>query len=338
MNNNYFCRNVTFMKKNIAVVAGGYSGEYEISISSARRVLENIDREFFNIFLVIIDKENWYCEDDLGNSINLDRTDFTAFSQGERIVFSMALIVIHGSPGENGMLQGFFDMLDIPYSTCPHDTSAVTFNKYFSKLLADSLGLRLSKHFFLTRRDKPDYEEIISALKLPVFVKPNQNGSSVGITKAHNKEELLKAVEYAFSFDSEILLEEFIKGREIACGVIRLDNGLICLPICEIVSKKEFFDYEAKYTQGMADEIIPAPITDELSARCRDLSKQLYDQFNCKGIVRFDYILADETFYFLEVNTVPGLSAGSIVPKMVRAHGWTEKEFYTKIINNTLNQ
>jgi len=324
------------MKKNIALVAGGYSGEYEISINSARRVLENIDREIFEVFLVIINRETWKCEDVNGKSLSLDRTDFTVNTATGKIRFDMAMIIIHGTPGEDGKLQGYFDMIGIPYNTCSHDTAAATFNKYYCKLLVHSLGLSLAKHQFYTKRDQPDPEAIISALGLPLFIKPNQNGSSVGISKAKSKTELISAIDHAFSFDHEILIEEFIEGREITCGVIRLNNELLCLPLCEIVSKKEFFDYEAKYSPGMADELVPAPLTDDLTLRCGEISMKLYNKLNCKGIVRFDYILSNNEFYFLEVNTVPGLSAGSIVPKMVRAHGWTEGEFYTRMIDEIM--
>jgi D-alanine-D-alanine ligase len=324
------------MKKNIALVAGGYSGEYEISINSARRVLANIDRELFEVFLVIINRESWLCEDANGTPFPLDRTDFTIVTASGKLRFDMAMIIIHGTPGEDGKLQGYFDMTGIPYNTCSHDTSAATFNKYYCKLLVHTLGLPLAKHQFYTNRNQPDSDAVIAALGLPLFVKPNQNGSSVGISKAHTKEELEKAIEHAFSCDTEILIEEFIKGREITCGVIRLKNEMLCLPLCEIVSKKEFFDYEAKYTPGMADELVPAPLTDDLADRCTELSRKLYDGLNCKGIVRFDYILSNNEFFFLEVNTVPGLSAGSIVPKMVRAHGWTEGEFYTRMIGEIM--
>lgn len=322
------------MKKNIALIAGGYSGEYEISIASARRIMENIDHDRYQVFLIRIQKESWLAEDADGTPVSLNRTDFTLNLNNGILHFDKAMIIIHGPPGENGMLQGYLDMIGIPYTTCSHDTSAATFNKYYCKLLVKSFGIPLARHLFFTRHHTVNADDIIRELPLPLFVKPNQNGSSVGVRKAKTRESLEEAIAYAFSFDTEILVEETLVGREITCGVLRLGTELVSLPLCEVVSKKEFFDYEAKYSPGMAEERVPAPLTDEVNRKCTEISRFLYEKLNCRGVVRFDYILSGDTFYFLEVNTVPGMSAGSIVPKMVRANGWTEREFYNLLIEN----
>ncbi len=325
------------MKKNIALVAGGYSGEYDISIKSSLQVLRNIDQSVYNVFLVIIKKESWMCVSPEDCVQEIDRKDFSILRDGQKFCFDAAMIVIHGTPGEDGKLQGYFDMLNIPYTTCSQDVSSATFNKYFCKLIVSSFGLPTANFFFYTKHTPIQITEIIDALAYPVFVKPNKNGSSVGVSKAHNLAELDEAITNAFAADDEILVEETIVGREITCGILRDAGELVALPVTEIISKKEFFDYEAKYTPGMAEEVVPADIDEETALRCQEISRNLYTRLNCSGVVRFDYILSDDTFYFLEVNTVPGLSEGSIVPKMVRAFGWTEKELYGKLIENALN-
>ena len=324
------------MKKNIALVAGGYSGEYDISINSSLQVLRNIDMNAWNVFLVILKKDSWMCVSPEDCVQEIDRKDFSIMRNSEKLCFDAAMIVIHGTPGEDGKLQGYFDMINLPYTTCAADISAVTFNKYLCKLLVATSGLPTANFFFYTRTSPIRITEIVDSLALPVFVKPNKNGSSVGVTKAHDLAELDAAITDAFRFDDEILVEEFISGRELTCGVLKDNDELITFPVCEVISKKEFFDYEAKYTPGMAEEVVPAAIDEETSARCQEISRNLYTRLNCKGVVRFDYILSDQIFYFLEVNTVPGLSEGSIVPKMVRAHGWTEGELYSKLIEGCL--
>jgi D-alanine-D-alanine ligase len=320
---------------NIAIVAGGDSGEYEISVKSGRQVELNLDRSRFVPFLIEISKDQWTYSDGK-NSYEIDKNDFSLDLGHERIVFDAVFNAIHGTPGENGRLQGYLDILGVPYTSCDVATSAITFNKGYCKNIVGSYGIDIAKsvHLFKGRGDAR--EAILRDLALPVFIKPNNGGSSVGMSKVNDSEDLEKALEIAFREDNEILAEEFIRGRELTCGVLRSKGEIIAFPVTEIISKKEFFDYEAKYKDGLASEVVPADIPLTVSEKCREISRFLYEKLNCKGVVRFDYIFSKDCFYFLEVNTVPGLTEQSIVPKMTRAHGWTVTELFTRMIEECL--
>lgn len=321
---------------NIAIVAGGDSGEYEISIGSGRQVELHLDRTRFRPFLVIIKGDRWEYSHE-GKNYPVDKNDFSLTIDGEKTRFSAVFNAIHGTPGENGKLQGYFDMLGIPYTSCDLTTSALTFNKGFCKAVVASDGrVNLAKSLHLYRNDAPAAGEVLEHLSLPLFVKPNNGGSSVGMSKVNVAEELDAALQRAFREDNEILAEEYVSGRELTCGVLRSRGEIIALPVTEVISKKEFFDYEAKYTDGLAQEVVPADVPDETARECRDISKFLYQRLNCKGVVRFDYILHDGRFYFLEVNTVPGLSAASIVPKMAKAYGWSMTELFSRLLDEIL--
>jgi D-alanine-D-alanine ligase len=321
---------------NIAIVAGGDSGEYEISIGSGQQVELHLDRSRFNPYLVIIRGDSWVCHHD-GAEYPIDKNDFSLTINGAKTTFSAVFNAIHGTPGENGKLQGYFDMMGIPYSSCDLTTSALTFNKGFCKAVVasfDVVGLARSMHLY--RQDFTAPAEVLGHLSLPVFVKPNNGGSSVGMSKVNHADELDNALQKAFREDSEILVEEFIPGRELTCGVLRTRGEIIALPVTEVISRKEFFDYEAKYTDGLAQEVVPADVPAEVADECRAISHDLYERLNCKGVVRFDYILNNDRFYFLEVNTVPGLSAASIVPKMARAYGWSMTELFSRLLDEIL--
>jgi D-alanine-D-alanine ligase len=320
---------------NIAIVAGGDSGEYEISLKSGRQVEMNLDRSRFIPFLINIRKDKWTHLDG-SDQIDIDKNDFSLSLGNTRIHFDAVFNAIHGTPGENGKLQGYFDILGIPYTSCDVTTSAITFNKSFCKNVVASYGIDTARSVHLFKEEKEVKKTILKKLVLPVFIKPNNGGSSVGMSKVTHPEEIEDALARAFHEDDEILVEEFIEGRELTCGVLRSKGEIINFPVTEIISKKEFFDFEAKYKEGLASEVVPANIPLQFSDECKKISRFLYSRLNCKGVVRFDYIFSNERFFFLEVNTVPGLSEQSIIPKMTRAHGWTVTELYTRLIEECL--
>jgi D-alanine-D-alanine ligase len=320
-------------KRNIALVAGGYSGEYVISIGSASVAETHINPKKYNVYKIIIEREKWYHTTTEGNEIPVDRSDFTLKIGRKKIKFDAVLMIIHGTPGEDGKLQGYFDMLGIPYTSCDAATSALTFNKRFTVATAAFAGINVAKSVHLFKAHPLSIEAISSSLTLPVFVKPNNGGSSIGMSRIEKVEDLAAAIDKAFKEDDQVLVEEFIAGREFTIGVMRTKGKLVVLPICEVVTKKAFFDYEAKY-QGKSEELIPAPIPEKEAKILRGAASRIYDVMNCRGIVRIDFIWSDthNAPYMLEVNTVPGQSAASIVPQMVKAHGWTMPEFYTRQI------
>lgn len=324
------------MKRTIALITGGTSGELEISLKSARMVSKHIDPERYDVFMINLTADRWYgiIGDD---QIEVDKNDFS-LKVGETVYkFDSAFIAIHGTPGEDGKLQGYLDMLNIPYTSCNLFTSSLTFNKYFSNLAVASLGVDVARSCFLQLADKINVTEIVRTCGLPCFVKPNKGGSSVGVSKVKTIEELPDAIQKAFAFDDEVLVQQAISGREITCGLMKTGGRFLTFPLAEIVSKKEFFDYEAKYTDGMADEIIPAPVPGDMASKCVRLSEVLYEKLCCKGVVRFDYIMSGETFYFLEVNTIPGLSESSIVPRMAQAMGLSLGELFSTLIEEAVS-
>lgn len=320
--------------KNIAIVCGGYSGEYEISISSARVVAQNIDTRKYKPYLIIIQQKDWYFENEKGEKFSIDKNDFSLNLGGKKIQFEGVFNAIHGTPGEDGKLQGYFDMLQIPYTSCNQATSALTFNKFFCNRFVQNLGLSVAQSVSFLKNEKINKTEVIEKLKLPVFVKPAESGSSVGVSKVNKIEEFDKAVETAFKEGDRVLVEEYIKGREIACGIFEKGKEIIVFPLTEIISKKEFFDYEAKYNTTLADEITPADVNTDVEQDIKTLSAYLFHQLNCKGFARFDYILTKEDLYFLEVNTIPGLSEASILPQMAEAFGMSKVELFTAALDN----
>jgi D-alanine-D-alanine ligase len=320
-------------KKNIALFMGGNSGEYEVSIGSASVVSRNIDRGKFNVFPILVHGNEWIYLDEDSNRFMIDKNDFSVLVKGKKTRFQGAFIAIHGSPGEDGKLQGYLDLMNVPYTSCDLTVSALTFNKYFCNDLAIRYGANVAKTILLRPRTKWTSTELIRELGLPCFVKPNKSGSSVGVSKVSKEEDFTTAIGNGFIHDNEVLVQEFIKGRELACGVFRQRGKVVVLPVTEIVSKKEFFDYEAKYTPGMAEEITPALISPEEEKECNSLTSYLYEKFNCKGVVRFDYFLTEKGLWFLEVNTVPGFSEGSLVPKQALAAGYSLLEFFTGLVD-----
>lgn len=320
---------------NIAIVAGGNSGEYDISMKSGKQVELHMDLKKFRPFLIEVKGKKWKYTVE-SKSFPIDKNDFSLTIGKRKIKFDAVFNAIHGTPGEDGKLQGYLDMLGIPYTSSGVTTSAVSFNKSFCKDVVSGYDTDVAKAVHLYKGVKGGEQSVMKRLKLPVFVKPNNGGSSVGMSKVNHKNELKAALAKAFDEDNEILVEEFIKGRELTCGVIKCKEEVIAFPVTEIISKNEFFDFEAKYQPGMADEVVPADIPLKIAETCREISKNLFLKLNCKGIVRFDYIFSGNRFYFLEVNTVPGITSASIVPKMAAAYGWTYTELITKLLNEIL--
>ena len=332
------------MKKNIALVMGGYSGEHDISIASGNQVCGQLDSTKYNVYKIVIDREGWYWmkSDDGGARAAVDRNDFTVVDNGRKVHFDLAFIIVHGNPGENGVLQGYFDMLGIRYTTCGFYTSSLTFHKGYCNPVVKSFGLvKVADSVLLYSEPKGDVlDERLAKLTYPLFVKPAAGGSSVATTKVKSQEALLPAIREAFTEDSAVLVEECIKGREFDCGVFRKADGeKLVFPITEIIPKggHEFFDYEAKY-QGFSNEVTPAEVDERIAKHIQEVSGKLYDLLGCRGIVRFDYIhdTAADELYFLEVNTIPGQSAESIVPKQARAMGITPAELYEMSIEAAL--
>jgi D-alanine-D-alanine ligase len=323
---------------NVALLAGGFTGEYEVSINSAKNIAASLDASKYRVFTILINRHEWVYE--AGNErINIDKNDFSVTLNGEKIKFDFAFITVHGTPGEDGKLQGYLDMIGVPYNTCDATTSAITMNKAYTKAIVNGIhGLHAAKSIQLHQRDGHDTATIASTLKFPLFIKPNNGGSSVGMSKVYNVAGLQGAIHKAFHEDSQILIEEFIKGREFSIGIARLNGKLTVLPATEIISSKDFFDYEAKYTPGVTNEVTPADLPEAKNHEIAEIVTQIYLRLNCRGMVRIDFILLEGTqeFYFIEVNTTPGQSANSLVPQQVRAAGMSVTDFYGQLIDGSM--
>ena len=328
------------MKKNIALVTGGFSGEAVISYKSAVTIDNNLDRNYFNVYKIDINSQGWFYELIDGRKIEIDKNDFSLQIDNQKIKFDAVFIGMHGTPGEDGKLQGYFDTLKIPYTGCDAATSAITFNKRYAVAVAGMAGIDVAKSVLLIKNSFGSLEEIISTLKFPVFIKPNNGGSSIGMSKVDKPaDELAPAIEKAFKEDDQVLVEEMIKGREFTVGVFKSKGNIIVLPLTEVKADadKAFFDLEAK-SQGKSTETTPAVVDEVMADKIRDAAKKIYTVFNCKGVVRIDFIYNELKGrpYMLEVNTIPGQSEASIVPQQVKVMGWSLSEFYTKLINECL--
>lgn len=326
------------MKKRIALVTGGYSGEAEISYKSVITVANNVDTDLFDVYKIDINPEGWYYLPASGEKLPVDKSDFTITANGQKISFDAVLLCIHGTPGEDGKLQGYFDMLKLPYTSCDAATSALTFNKRYTVAVVAFAGIHVARSVLLIKDRFTNAEELVKDLQFPVFIKPNNGGSSIGMSRVNTpSEELGKAIEKAFKEDNQVLVEEFIQGREFTIGVFRSKGKIMTLPMTEVISKNEFFDFEAKYL-GKSEEITPAKVDEAVAAKVRNAAEKIYGILNCRGIVRIDFIYneAKGEPYMLEVNTVPGQSEASIVPQQVKAMGWNLKDFYTAVIQEAL--
>lgn len=326
-------------KLNIALVAGGDSGEYIISMKSAKMIRENLDKSKYRVFLVLIHRKKWvYVED--GHEVAVDKNDFTFRLNGQKIVFDCVFITIHGTPGEDGRLQAYFELIGLPYTTAGVLSSALTFNKYFCNLVVAQLGYDVARSVKLSRHDDRNAGAILNKLRLPVFVKPNEGGSSLGMSFVRTAADLLPAIELAFRHDNSVLLEEYLEGVELTCGVFQYDGQIKALPVTEIVSKTaaKYFDFEAKYTPGAADEITPARIPEQLSDRVKKLSADLYKHLEMFGLVRFDFIFCRDKLYFIEVNVTPGMTDTSLVPQAAAVEGISKTELFTMLISEALRR
>ncbi len=321
--------------KTIAIVAGGNSSEFEISVKSAKNVCNALQFKYI-IYVILIKGSKWYWEDSEGRYHNIDKNDFSLVTDELHVRFDAVFIAIHGTPGEDGLLQGYFDMLKIPYSSCSSFCSALTFNKQACKLFLKEYKLDMAEAILIRKGEKSDLNAIATRLGLPCFVKPNASGSSFGVSKVKKTEDLTVAIESAFRESNEVLIEAFMSGREVACGVVKTKTKTIILPVTEIISKNEFFDYEAKYTPGRSDEVTPADMPPAITNEVQRLSSLVYDLLGCKGIVRVDFIIIGQKPYFLEINTVPGMTEESLVPKAIAAAGITPDDFYSMIVDDML--
>ncbi|MFC0772752.1 D-alanine--D-alanine ligase [Terrimonas alba] len=323
------------MKKNIALVTGGFSGEAVISYKSATTIGNNLDPEIFNVYKIDVNPNGWFYEMTDGRKVEVDKNDFSLQLDNKKIDFDAVFIGMHGTPGEDGKLQGYFDTLKIPYTSCNAATSAITFNKRYTVAIAKMAGVAVANSVHLFKHLPVSSLQIADQLKLPVFVKPNNGGSSIGMSKVDKKEDLDGAIEKAFKEDDQVLVEEMIKGREFTVGVFKTKGNIVVLPITEVKAHddKAFFDFEAKY-QGKSTETTPAQVDEAIADKIRDAAKKIYSVFNCRGVVRIDFIYNEESGqpYMLEINTIPGQSEASIVPQQVKAMGWSLKEFYTKLV------
>ena len=338
------------MRKSIALIYGGNSEEAEISIQSGKNVAGSICRERYDVYEVLLRGVNWRVlnpdgglvdmdealgslQDPQNSGVEVDKTDFSFEWNGCRVKFDMAFIMIHGTPGENGLLQGYLEMMGVPYNTCSAYVSAITFDKHSCKRFIEHAGIKMAKDVFIRRGSSYCAEEIVARLGLPVFVKPTNGGSSFGITKVKKVEDLVPAIELVFREYDSVIIEESIVGRELTNGIYPKGDELVKLPVTEIVTTREFFDYEAKYL-GESQEICPANSPDDLTCRIQDTTEQIYRYMGCSGLVRMDYIVQGDDIYFLETNTVPGMTAMSLVPAQVRAAGISMDEFINTLIDN----
>ena len=323
------------MKKRIALVTGGFTGESVISLKSAAVVEKNLDQERYEIYKILITKERWYHENANGQQFLVDKNDFSILIDGKKVTFDGVFNILHGSPGEDGKLAGYFDMIGLPYTTCDTATSAITMNKGYTKAIVQDIeGLKVAKSLHLLCNQAENKERILKQLQLPLFIKPNNGGSSIGMSKVKSPDELEAAMDKAFKEDDQVLVEEFVTGREFSVGAYQVGGKVTVLPSTEIISSKEFFDFEAKYMPGVTEEITPGRMTDEEVQRVNRIVASIYQKLNCKGSVRVDYFLENGTndFYFIEINTVPGQTETSLISQQVKATGMELKEFYSALI------
>lgn len=334
------------MKTKIALITGGYTGEAEVSFKSSAFVYSQLDHDKYDIYQITITKDAWFYVSDSGIKHAINKEDFTLVLDDSIVQFELAFIMVHGSPGEDGRLQSYFDLVGIPYTSCDALTSALTMNKGYTKaILADLNDLFLAKSVLLFENQRAQAVELVEdKLSLPYFVKPNAGGSSIGMTKVKVADELKLAIDKAFDAEntgSQVIVEEFVHGREFSEGIYRnVEGELVVLPATEVKTTREFFDFEAKYIPGLTEEITPADLNENQQLRIGKILKEIYVRLNCKGMVRIDFFLENDTdkFYFIEINTIPGQTPQSFIPQQVRAAGLTEQEFYGNLIEVALKK
>lgn len=322
------------MKKNIAVIMGGYSSEYDISIKSGSVVCEHLNKDKYKVHPVHIAQEKWVYKDDNGQEFPINTEDFSTTVNGYKIRFDFIFNAIHGHPGEDGVLLAYFDLLGIPHSSAPFYQMAVCFNKRDCLSLLKPYGVKTALSVYLNKGEEVDEAGIVERVGLPCFVKPNKAGSSFGVSKVYKREDLKGAIEKAYQEDDEILIEQFLDGIEVSVGVIKWEQKTRVMPITEIVTDNDFFDYEAKY-QGASKEITPARLSQKQETEVQQVAARIYDKLKLKGLSRADFIIVDDSPYFIELNMVPGLSAESILPQQAREAGITLEQLFESCIEFT---
>ena len=325
------------MVRNIALLTGGDSSEWQIALQGAENIGNALDRSRYTPYTIVLRNGHWTYTAPDGTKSELDRNDFTLPVADRKIKLDYALIVIHGTPGEDGRLQGYLDMMGIPYSSCGFVSSVLTFDKAACKRAVAGSGIHLAKEILLNKTSEIDPAAIVAELGLPLFVKPNASGSSFGVTKVKKQNELLPAITEALKESDQVLMEEFIEGREISCGVMIAGGKEYIFPITELVCQSEFFDYKAKY-QGFSNEITPADLPEAIRKEVNRLTLIAYKRLNCRGVVRIDFIVKGETPYMTEINTIPGMSSHSIIPQQAAAMGMSLTELFNLIIDETSNK
>lgn len=325
-------------KKNVAVVMGGYSDEYVVSLKSGQLIFDSLDRERYNAYKVIILRDEWYFLDDREQKVAINRADFSVnLDSGFDVKFDVCFNIIHGKPGENGELQAYWDTIGQKYTGCGFYQSALTFNKKDTLAVLSKYGIPSAKSVYVRKGEAIGEDKIIDDLGLPIFVKPNQSGSSLGITKVKDRSEFKKAIDFAFAQDDEVLIESFLDGMEVSVGVVDFNGETIVLGITEIVSHKEFFDYEAKY-EGASEEITPARIDEETRLKVEEIAKRAYDSLGMSGFSRSEFIIMNGTPYMLEMNTNPGFSPASILPQQAKIYGISIKDLCGNEVEKALNK
>ena len=320
--------------KNIAIVAGGDSSEYEVSLKSAEGLYGFIDKDRYNLYIVVLRKDEWTVKMPDGSTPDIDKNDFSFLLDGKKIIFDYAYITIHGRPGEDGRLQGYFDMLNIPYSSCGVLAGALTFNKFINNQFLKSQGIRVPESIFLKEGQEIATTDIINKLGLPVFVKPNEGGSSFGVTKVKEASQVQSAILKALKEGGDVIIEQFIEGMEVTCGCYKIESKQVIFPITEVVTDNDFFDFDAKYN-GEVQEITPARISGELTEKIQHVTSQIYDIINAQGIIRIDYIIpVDNNPVLLDVNTNPGMTTTSFIPQQILAAGLDIKDVMSEIIES----
>lgn len=326
------------MKRTVAIIAGGDSSEHEVSMNSAKGIYSFIDKEKYNLYIVELSKKAWEAVLADGTRSKIDKNDFSFMDGDKKVKPDFAYITIHGTPGENGILQGYFDLLDIPYSTCDVLVSAMTFSKFTLNQYLKGFGIRVAESMLVNKRFGIEDKDVIEKIGLPCFIKPNASGSSFGVTKVKTADQIQPALKAAFAESDDVMIEAFMDGIELANGCYKTKNKSVVFPITEVVSDNEFFDYNAKY-KGEATEITPARLSPELTERVKKLTSAVYDILGCKGIVRVDYIITEgEKINMLEINTTPGMTATSFIPQQVKAAGLDIKDVMTDIIEEGLEK
>ena len=323
------------MKANVAIVYGGFSSEAVVSEKSLAGLMSFIDAEHYNLIPVFISKKEWAAVID-GKHYEIDKTDFSFDSGKGKVKIDFAYITIHGQPGENGQLTGYFEMIDLPHSTCPSLISAMTYDKYVCNNYLRGFGVKVAESALIRKGQTYDAKGIVDRLGLPCFVKPAAGGSSFGVSKVSKAEEMIPAIEKAMKESDEVIVESFLEGTEVTCGLYKTSKRTVIFPLTEVVSSNEFFDYEAKYTPGVAKEITPARVPDAIRDRVWQTASEVYDIMNMKGIVRIDFIICKGTPYLLEVNTTPGMTMTSFIPQQIRANGMKPQDVFTEVIDDIL--